>query len=364
MTETNGGANQDTDATNGVVDRPPPANQGQQATANPQGGDAGPPPPPNRDPNGNAALETPAQRAARQLPDLVRQGERTVDNLKRLFAVVFATSFAIAGGSVIAKLKEVLLQQISSPPAWLWALNIEMIVVFLVTAAVFYHQSVKFLDIRYARLPLAQAHPWGFAMDYIQLVLTAAPFFLMANSLGLDLTHKVGYLWFFVSYVSLLALGLILLIVSQIRHSGAVRHGIWGEQIPEQEVQREALLRAYWMVMNGAILLILLGTFWYVSRGGTCPANPRDGTLPWMLYFFGVVAMARDYLDFRWAWPFLYPIGDDNPTSQLLQPLRWMQSRRVHRNSIWLGIVLIGADVYLLFLLKFWDFAKWTAACG
>ena len=63
---------------------------------------------------------------------------------------------------------------------------------FLMTAAVFYHQSVKFLDIRYASLPLAQAHPCGFAIDYIQLVLTAAPFFLMANSLRLDSGFPTG----------------------------------------------------------------------------------------------------------------------------------------------------------------------------
>ena len=49
MTETNGCANQDADATNGVV-AAPPANQGQQATANAQGGDAGPPPSPQPGP--------------------------------------------------------------------------------------------------------------------------------------------------------------------------------------------------------------------------------------------------------------------------------------------------------------------------
>jgi hypothetical protein len=41
--------------------------------------------------------------------ELVRRGERTVDNLKRLFAVVFALSFGIAGYGVFAKLKTAML---------------------------------------------------------------------------------------------------------------------------------------------------------------------------------------------------------------------------------------------------------------
>ncbi|QQN65277.1 hypothetical protein JIR23_05625 [Bradyrhizobium diazoefficiens] len=87
-----------------------------------------------------------------------------MDNLKRLFAVVFALSFGIAGNGAYAKLKPVLVSGKSSP-GWLWALNIETMTVFLITAAVFYHQSVKFLDIRYAKAPHSEAHPWGFAAD-------------------------------------------------------------------------------------------------------------------------------------------------------------------------------------------------------
>lgn len=100
---------------------------------------------------------TPAD-PAKLTADLVRQGERTMDNLTRLFAVVFALSFGIACNGAYAKLKPALLSG-NSPPGWLWVLNIEMMTVFLVTAAVFYHQSVKFLDIRYAKAPHSEAHP-------------------------------------------------------------------------------------------------------------------------------------------------------------------------------------------------------------
>jgi hypothetical protein len=56
--------------------------------------------------------------AAKLTADLVRQGERTMDNLKRLFAVAFALSFGIAGNGACAKLKPVLLSG-KSPSAWL-----------------------------------------------------------------------------------------------------------------------------------------------------------------------------------------------------------------------------------------------------
>jgi hypothetical protein len=249
--------------------------------------------------NGTPMSETSAETTSSN--ELVRQGERTVDNLKRLFAVVFALSFGIVGNGVFGKLKAALLPPGYVAPTWLWILNIEMLVVFLVTAAVFYHQSVKFLDIRYARQPLSEAHPWGFAADYLQLVITVAPFFLMANSLGPEVTHKVGYLWFFGSYVLLLIFGLILLILSEARHSQFVRVRIWGEKIAPEEVERENSLRAYWMAMNSAVLLILLISFWWASRNGSCPARGQAGAPPLFLFLFGIVALLRDYLDFRFA---------------------------------------------------------------
>ena len=63
-----------------------------------------------------------------------------------------------------------------------------MLVVFVITAGVFYHQSAKFLDIRYAKKPLSIAQPFGSAFDYLMLVLTVAPFYLMASAFHPDVT--------------------------------------------------------------------------------------------------------------------------------------------------------------------------------
>lgn len=89
---------------------------------------------------------------------LIRQGERTIDNLKRLFAVVFAASFGLAGAAIADKVRSVLTDATSFPSPETVLINLEMTVVFVITAGVFYHKSARFLDIRYARHPLALAH--------------------------------------------------------------------------------------------------------------------------------------------------------------------------------------------------------------
>lgn len=184
----------------------------------------------------------------------------------------------------------------------------------------------------------------------------------MANSLGHDVTNKVGYVWYFASYVVLLGFGLILLVICEVRHSHFVRHRIWGEKIAPEEIERESLLRAYWMVMNGTILLILLLGFWSSSAGGTCSAHPRSGTDAWLLYAFGILALARDYLDFRWAWPFLYPVA--KPASWVLPPLTWIRTAGHRSFCVVVGLVVMLLDAWLLHVLKFWDFVYWSAHCA
>jgi hypothetical protein len=189
--------------------------------------------------------------------DLVRQGERTVDNLKRLFAFVFSLSFAIIGLGAINKLKDVFLAK-SLPSLSTWLLDAEMLTVFVITAGVFYHQSAKYLDNRYARAPSATVGPFGFAGDYIRQVLTAVPFYFMAFAFGPDVTHAVGYFWFFGVYLILLASGLILLFPTTFEHATPV-----------------APLHIYWFLMNSAILLIILALFQgFVWTGYVCPTSP------------------------------------------------------------------------------------------
>jgi uncharacterized membrane protein len=155
--------------------------------------------------------------------DIIRQRERTIDNLKRLFAMIFSISFGVLAQSVIGKLEPILTgDELAIPPLHTWILNGEMIAVFAITGGVFYHQSTKFLDIRYAKQPLSEAHPLGFAFDYAALAFTVAPFFLMAHFLDQKFTHSIGFIWFFFAYLLLIAQGLVLLFLHEVADSDEV----------------------------------------------------------------------------------------------------------------------------------------------
>jgi hypothetical protein len=128
---------------------------------------------------------------------LLRQRERTIDNVKRLFAVVFAVSFTTLGRNAFDSMKEIVLGHRPFPPWHVVVFNLEMLAVFTATASVFYHQGTKFLDWRYASRERDEAVPLGFASDFFIVVVTMIPFILMANSIDHTLTDVIGFTAFF-----------------------------------------------------------------------------------------------------------------------------------------------------------------------
>lgn len=297
--------------------------------------------------------------------DLIRQGERTVDNLKRLFAFVFAISFGVAAGGAIEKMRPLLTDPgILAPPLIVWFINFEMLAVFVITAGVFYHQGTKFLDNRYARHPLTEAHPFGFAWDYLTLIITMVPFFFMAHALHPSISQKVGYTWFFGFYVVLLSSGLILLMLAQIRHSNFVRTILLKEIISVEEIRREGLLRTYWLLMNSFILLAMLVIFFiYVRSGVVCPTSSRLGLTPYFLFWFGGLALLRDYLDYRYSWRFLYPVRPETAPTLDRWPLTHI--RDSNRPLLWAlpSYIFIAICFAIVYHLRLWDFSHWVALC-
>jgi hypothetical protein len=309
--------------------------------------------------------DTDAAAAAKAENDLIRQGERTIDNLKRLFAVVFALSFGVVATGAIEKLRPLLTApNVAAPPWWLWLLNLEMIGVFVVTAGVFYHQSAKFLDIRYAKHPLSQAHPMGFAADYIILVLTVAPFYFLAHALSASVTHVVGYFWFVVFYIGLLGLGLALLLVAEIRHSDFFRVRTFQETIAPDEVRREHTLRTYWLLMNSLILLVVLALFWIFSFFTPCPPAGKDSYGLAFLALFGVTAYLRDYFDFRYAWRFLYPLRESSAAGLDKWPMTRIVASQNLAPFIAIGLAFVAAAVVLAAALKLWRISFWMGVCS
>ncbi len=101
--------------------------------------------------------------------DRIRQSERTIDNLKRLYAVLFSLSFGIVAVESMKKIGV-----FTDPSAYAVGplmLHVEITISFIFTAGLFYYQGDRFLDTVYAKHPLAPAKPAHFGADYFATFL-------------------------------------------------------------------------------------------------------------------------------------------------------------------------------------------------
>ena len=157
---------------------------------------------------------------------------------------------------------------------------------------------------------------------------------------------------------------LILLIIGEVRHSRFVRVQILKETIAPEEIVREGTLRTYWLVMNSFVLLLLVVGFSIASKATPCPVSAPDGSVPYFLYAFGAIALARDYLDFRYAWRFLYPVRSDRAASLDKWPITAIAKGGSLLPWALLGYAMVAATIIAVTCLKFWNVSHWVAACA
>ncbi|QQN65276.1 hypothetical protein JIR23_05620 [Bradyrhizobium diazoefficiens] len=74
------------------------------------------------------------------------------------------------------------------------------------------------------------------------------------------------------------------------------------------------------------------------------------------------MALVRDILDFRWAWPFLYPMA--NPAEPGARGADLDGDARTPRVLLVLGGAIILLDGWMPYVLKLWDFSHWSAYCS
>lgn len=117
---------------------------------------------------------------------LFRQRERTVDNIKRIYAIVYSISFTCMLGQVFGYGQRWLFSAPLSKAFYPgMQLRLLMLLVFTTTVSVFAYQADKFLDLRYALRPPAGENvmpdwdKWDFAVDAASLILTLIPFTMM-----------------------------------------------------------------------------------------------------------------------------------------------------------------------------------------
>lgn len=293
-------------------------------------------------------------------PNLLRQRERTVDNIKWLFAYVFAISFTMAAKNVFDA-AEPMLRGATMPALGFWP-YLGALLVFTVTASVFYHQGAKFFDWRYASGINDEANRLGFVIDFATLVVTMIPFMLMANSLVKTVTSAVGLTAFVYGYIWLVGGGLIWLLLFEVRHSQWFRNRL-NENLAKLELQRDKSVRTYWFGLNGTIFIILsLGFVIARHYGDACPAKPGAG-FPFFLLFFAIIAVVRDALDFFWVWPVLYPVAPSD--RRFIWPMTYLMSEGM-TTARWpraLGISIAVVAVVIGFRQGLFNYADLVRAC-
>ena len=282
--------------------------------------------------------------------DQLRQAERTVDNLKRLYAVLFAVSFTV--------LANVTFQKIANFARTLtinWEdvfLQGELTTAFVITAGLFYYQGDRFLDVSYARAPIADIKPAHFGIDYLVNVFTMAPFFLMANALSGRFIADVGFTWFFIAYLTLISFGLFLLLVRDVLSLfvGTV------DGLPAVQA-----IKVFWMLMNGVLLLAVLLLFGAFQHAGyACP--PKMPGLGFVAVLGGIIFL-RDYLDFTRGWAIFYPVREGATGASLRWPLPMLLKPR-HR--VWTRLIayavlaLVGLAIWWT---RVWDVVSLATIC-
>jgi hypothetical protein len=281
--------------------------------------------------------------------DRIRQSERTIDNLKRLYAVLFSLSFGIVAVESFRKIGA-----FADPAAYKIGplfLHVEITISFIFTAGLFYYQGDRFLDTVYAKQPLAPAKPTHFGADYFVNVFTMIPFYLMAQALGHEYTDAVGFTWYFLAYIYLIGQGLALLLIREII-------GLKTKPVVPESI---SALKAFWFAMNSLMLFVAILAYFIWTRlsSNQCPTNYHVAGV-YFVAVMGILILVRDYLDFTRGWAVLYPVEKPD---DLQWPLPALHQAKARVYAWAAGLILIALTIWLIDLTGLWDLPYMATVC-
>ena len=245
--------------------------------------------------------------------DTVRQRERTVDNVKRLYAFFLSLSF----GNVFRELVERYDQSLKTyadtilrhPVATLQLALSPLLIfaIFFITSSVFYFQADRLFDVRFAlaeedastgKKVMAEWKPYPFFVEYISLVLQMIPFALMSFAFTKRFPLPGVATEFYFSYA------LLFIIPGTVTFCKRV-----GKFFSTEETTPTPIT-VHWLWINSLSLLAVglgfagyLGSWNFTTGSARVEVSP-SGTL-WFCLLFAVVASARNFLDYSRVWQFL-----------------------------------------------------------
>ncbi len=245
--------------------------------------------------------------------DTVRQRERTVDNVKRLYAFFLSLSFSNVFRELVERYHQPLktyadtiLQhpvaalQLALPPLLVFA-------IFFITSSVFYFQADRLFDVRFALAEkdaethgkvMAEWKPYPFFVAYISLILQMIPFALMSFAFTKRFLMPGVVTEFYFSYALLFII------------PGAVTLCKGVGKLFRNEETTPTPITVHWLWINSLSLLAIgLGFAFYLGSWSpiaqSSPLQVSPSSTLWFCLLFVVVASARNFLDYSRVWQFL-----------------------------------------------------------
>jgi hypothetical protein len=288
--------------------------------------------------------------------DFRRQSDRTVDNLRSLYAILFALSLGLALTGTYDKAHAALISQ--SFNAVSLALHGLVTMSFLVTLSLFHYQTDRYMDVAYRGAGLLGVRPPIFLLDLVRGLLSMAPIYLMAQALGAAPFQQVGFTWY------VLAASVFLLSNTLFLSWAAVRGRPPANSAPDLIVGRIEALRVFWLLLNSACMVLLFAIYsLFRSAGEVCPARGEEGLQVGFVAAFCLVLITRDMIDISQSWPVLHPAA---PGSEPVAPgrlLTWLERADRRRWIRALALVLALAIVILSVQAGLWDILAVTRNC-
>ena len=272
--------------------------------------------------------------------EVQRLSDRTVDNLRGLYSVLFALSFGLALTGTYEKVHAALMAQAFDPVS----LGVHALVSlsFLVTLGLFHYQTDRYLDVVYRRDGLPGVRPLVFLLDLVRGLVSMAPIYLMAQSLGAEPYRQVGFTWYVLSGALFLLSNTVFLSWTSLRRPGAA------PEAPEGDEDRIDALRVFWLLLNSASMVLLFVIYRvFRSAGEVCPARGEEGLQVGFLTAFCVLLLARNLIDISQSWPVLHPAFAGPGAGGASRLLAWLGPAPRRRAIRWAALVLALAAIGL-----------------
>ena len=272
--------------------------------------------------------------------EVQRLSDRTVDNLRGLYSVLFALSFGLALTGTYEKVHAALMAQAFDPVS----LGVHALVSlsFLVTLGLFHYQTDRYLDVVYRRDGLPGVRPLVFLLDLVRGLVSMAPIYLMAQSLGAEPYRQVGFTWYVLSGALFLLSNTVFLSWTSLRRPGTA------PESPEGDEDRIDALRVFWLLLNSASMVLLFVIYRvFRSAGEVCPARGEEGLQVGFLSAFCILLLARNLIDISQSWPVLHPAFAGPGAGGASRLLAWLGPAPRRRAIRWAALVLALAAIGL-----------------